>query len=271
MSDLELKNVYFSYDNQKNIINNVNLFAPQGSRIAIVGKNGAGKSTLAKLINGLLKPINGDIYVHNLNTKSINTSKIANYVGYIFQNPDDQIFNSTVKKEIQFGIKNPDESYYKEILELTGLLDKEDENPFDLSISERKFINIASTLLRKPEVIIMDEITGGQDIKGKKRIKNILNWLRNKKMTVLFITHDINYLCENFDDIVIMSKGNIIYNGSVSQAFCNEEILKSANINKPIIMNIMESINVQNVLTKDEAINILCDILSNKNSLNNLM
>lgn len=154
------------------ILKHVNVEFESGEVCAIIGSNGAGKSTLARIIDNLLQPTSGDITIEGKQYKTLKQHDITSLVGYIFQNPNDQIFNSTVHKEITYGIKNINNDLYRRVVNLTGLNDKENTNPFNLSFSERKFINIASALLREPHIIIMDEVTGGLDKLQKMRLVN---------------------------------------------------------------------------------------------------
>ncbi|MDY3035623.1 MAG: ABC transporter ATP-binding protein [Absicoccus sp.] len=121
-------------------------------------------------------------------------------------------------------------------------------NYFDLSYSERKFINIASALLRNTQIIVFDEITGTQDLLGKKRIVNILNWLKEKGTTVLFISHILISLLKNFSDVMIMSNGSIQYFGDIEHAFLDDKILTVSHISKPIVTTVAENLEISNIV-----------------------
>ena len=121
-------------------------------------------------------------------------------------------------------------------------------NYFDLSYSERKFINIASALLRNTQIIVFDEITGTQDLLVKKRIVNILNWLKEKGTTVLFISHILISLLKNFSDVMIMSNGSIQYFGDIEHAFLDDKILTVSHISKPIVTTVAENLEISNIV-----------------------
>ncbi|EIK75555.1 energy-coupling factor ABC transporter ATP-binding protein [Gardnerella vaginalis] len=247
------------------ILNHVNIEFESGELCAIIGSNGAGKSTLAKIIDNLLQPTSGDITIEGKQYKTLKQHDITSLVGYIFQNPNDQIFNSTVHKEITYGIKNINNDIYSRVLNLTGLNDKENTNPFNLSFAERKFINIASALLREPHIIIMDEVTGGLDKPQKMRLVKILNYLHTINVTVLFITHDMEFAYENCQNALILDNGNVLYKGSIESAFQNVEIIKRAHIDQPIIVHIMNALGI-NYMHKDNPIRALAKYIANRNN-----
>src|SRR5699024_10933252 len=169
MSFISLKNVSYTYENGFEAVQNINLDVKLGESIAIVGQNGAGKTTTVKLMNKLLVPTQGEVYIDGISTKETTTANIAKRVGYVFQNPDDQIFQDTIYKEIAFGPryqgmnKNAVEARVKSVAEICDLTDVLHEHPYNLPYSKRKFITIAAILAMDPQVIILDEPTAGQD------------------------------------------------------------------------------------------------------------
>lgn len=247
------------------ILKHVNVEFESGEVCAIIGSNGAGKSTLARIIDNLLQPTSGDITIEGKQYKTLKQHDITSFVGYIFQNPNDQIFNSTVHKEITYGIKNINNDLYRRIVNLTGLNDKENTNPFNLSFSERKFINIASALLREPHIIIMDEVTGGLDKLQKMRLVKILNYLHTINVTVLFITHDMEFAYKNCQNALILDNGNVLYKGSIESAFQNVEIVRRAHIDQPIIVKIMNALEI-NYINTDNPICALAKYIANRNN-----
>ncbi len=247
------------------ILKHVNVEFESGEVCAIIGSNGAGKSTLAKIIDNLLQPTSGEITIEGKQYKTLKQHDITSLVGYIFQNPNDQIFNSTVHKEITYGIKNINDDLYLRVVNLTGLKDKENANPFNLSFSERKFINIASALLREPHIIIMDEVTGGLDKLEKMRLVKILNYLHTINVTVLFITHDMEFAYKNCQNALILDNGNVLYKGSIESAFQNVEIVRRAHIDQPIIVQIMNALEI-NYINKDNPISALAKNIANRNN-----
>ena len=180
MSFIKVENITFSYPDGTVAVENVSFSISKGEKVAIVGQNGAGKTTMVKLINGLLKPTSGTVIVDSWNTKDYTTAKMSRKVGYVFQNPDDQIFHNTVISEVMFGPKKigyPTEEMRKLVkraIMLSGLENYIDENPYNLPYSIRKFVTIAAVVSMGTEVIILDEPTAGQDLKGIKILNKLI-------------------------------------------------------------------------------------------------
>ena len=206
---------------------------------AIIGQNGAGKTTLVKLLKGLLKPVSGSIYFHGEDISDKTVAMLAGSVGYVFQNPDDQIFKYNVMDEILFGPLNigmDPERAKKEAaraLELTGLVGKEKENPYDLELYERKMTAIASVLAMDTDVLILDEPTIAQDWKGRQIIGSIIRSLSGRGKLVIAILHDMDFVAENFERVIIMAHGQVLADGTAKEVFAQEEVLKKARLQKP--------------------------------------
>lgn len=200
---------------------------------AIIGQNGAGKTTLVKLLKGLLKPVSGSIYFHGEDISGKTVAMLAGSVGYVFQNPDDQIFKYNVMDEVLFGPLNigmDPEQAKKEAawaLELTGLSGKEKENPYDLELYERKMTAIASVLAMDTDVLILDEPTIAQDWKGRQIIGSIIRSLSGRGKLVIAILHDMDFVAENFERVIIMAHGQVLADGTAKEVFAQEEVLKN--------------------------------------------
>ena len=201
---IELKRVDFVYPDGFAANRDLNLTIRPGERLAIVGQNGAGKTTAVKLMNGLHKPTGGDVLVDGQNTKEHTTAQIARTVGYVFQNPDDQIFNQTVRAEIEYMpryFKLPQaeiERRTERAVALTGLAPYLKKNPFDIPYPIRKFVTIAAVLVTEPKYVIFDEPTAGQDRRGTLLLENILEQLQAEGVAVVTITHDMEFVARNF-------------------------------------------------------------------------
>ncbi len=245
MSLIQVKNLYFHYSPDRPILKNVNIeFDNQPT--AIVGQNGAGKTTLAKLIKGLLKPVSGDILVDGFNTKEISMSKLSKIVGFVFQNPDDQIFKNKVLDEVLFGplnigfdLESAREKAVK-YLKFVGLYEKLDKNPQDLPFSERKLLSIASVLAMECKVIIFDEPTLAQDYKSVQKLEEVLKVLQSEGKLVLTITHDMDFVYRNFERTVVMRNGEIILDKPTNEAFNYEDIIQSARLEVPYILKVQK-------------------------------
>ncbi|CDD07035.1 putative uncharacterized protein [Dorea sp. CAG:317] len=247
---IEFKNVSFSYPNGYVANENLNLMIQEGERVAIVGQNGAGKTTAVKLMNGLHKPSEGDVFVDGVDTKTKTTAQIAKCVGYVFQNPDDQIFNPDVYSEIAYmpqkmGLPEKEiKERVKWAMELTDTKQYRKDNPLDIPYPIRKFISIASVLAMKPKYVILDEPTAGQDKHGIEILEKLMDKLEEEKIGVITITHDMEFVAGNFKRIIAMAHKNIIADGTAEEIFWNEKIVEEAKICKPQIGELSEELNV---------------------------
>ncbi len=271
MKDLILKDVSFSYPGDFLAVDNINMEIKGGENIAIIGQNGAGKTTTVKMMNGLLKPTNGDVLIGDLNTKDYTTAQISRYVGYVFQNPDDQIFHSTVESEIEFGPKmmKLDDSEIKErvdyALELTNLTEFREENPYNLPLSIRKFVTIAAVVAMDTEILIFDEPTAGQDKIGNERLSKILSTLHSKNKTVITISHDMEFVVNNFINIIVMAKKKVVKIGKPEDIFWDFETLEKANLKQPIVSDICKSLNINNsIIHMDDAVKEIMKVVNHE-------
>ena len=253
-----IENLDFSYLADVPVIKALNMKLDKRPT-AIIGQNGAGKTTLVKLLKGLLKPVSGSIYFHGEDISGKTVAMLAGNVGYVFQNPDDQIFKYNVMDEILFGPLNigmDSERAKKEAeraLELTGLKGKEKENPYDLELYERKMTAIASVLAMDTDVLILDEPTIAQDWKGRQIIGGIIRSLAERGKLVIAILHDMDFVAENFERVIIMAHGRMLADGTAKEVFAQEEALKKARLQKPYVMQLCEALGYEkSYLTVEE-------------------
>ena len=258
-----IENLDFSYLAEVPILKALNLKLDQRPT-AIIGQNGAGKTTLVKLLKGLLKPVSGTIYFHGDDISKKTVAMLAGNVGYVFQNPDDQIFKYNVMDEVRFGPLNigmDPERAKKEAeraLKLTGLSGKEKENPYDLELYERKMTAIASVLAMDTDVLILDEPTIAQDWRGRQIIGNIIRSLSERGKLVIAILHDMDFVAENFERVIIMAHGQVLADASAREVFLQEELLRKARLQKPYMMQLCETLGYkENYLTVEEMIDAL--------------
>lgn len=240
------KNVTYRYSSESEwALENTNITVNSGESLAIIGENGAGKSTFAKLCCGLFKPDQGSVLINSQEVFTMKNKEKAHLIGYVFQNPDDQIFLSTVEKEIIYPHKTyNDDTFFKEIISLCSLEDELNSHPYNLPWSTRKFVTIASIILQKPQYIIFDEPTAGQEKKGKEILKNILTYLREKNITVLMISHDMEFIAENFQRAIVLKDKAIIKDDTTDHIFYNQELLQSAGLDQPFVPKLLSSLNI---------------------------
>jgi energy-coupling factor transport system ATP-binding protein len=258
---IEIRNASFTYPNGFLAIDNISITIADGERVAIVGQNGAGKTTAVKMMNGLNRPSSGDVIIDGINTKERTTAYVARTVGYVFQNPDDQIFNQSVKAEIEYMpryFKLPDKEIKDRVnyaVELTGIKDFIKINPYDLPYPIRKFVAIAVVIATRPKYIILDEPTAGQDKHGLELLSSMINRLQADGVTLLTITHDMEFAVNNFNRIVAMAHKNIIADGSPQDIFWNEQVVAEARIKKPLIGQLASQLSLDGkILFCDELV-----------------
>ncbi|HMB23105.1 MAG TPA: ABC transporter ATP-binding protein [Anaerolineales bacterium] len=236
---IEISNLHFSYPTGVNALRGVSLTVESGEQVAIVGQNGAGKTTLVKHLNGLLLPTQGQVLIGDWDTTKHSVAKLASRVGYVFQNPDEQLFSKNVGAEVAFGPRNLGfdgdrlQALVRDALALTELTDKTEVNPYDLSAAWRKMIAIASIISMNTSIIIFDEPTTGQDAVNVRRIAGVIAELRKRGKTVITITHDIDFCAENFERVIAMSQGQILIDGKANDVLGQEEILATTYVDPP--------------------------------------
>ena len=253
MTDLVLKDVSFSYPGGFLAVDHINMEIKAGENVAIVGQNGAGKTTTVKMMNGLLRPTEGQVLIGEMNTKDYTTAQISKVVGYVFQNPDDQIFKYHVIDEVMFGPQNigmtKEQAKEKAVaaLKLVGLEQLADENPYDLELSERKLVAIASVLAMDTKVLILDEPTIAQDWKGRKIIQKMIRDLSSQGKTVIAILHDMDFVAESFERVIVMVHGKVLADGTKEEVFAQKDVLEQARIDQPYLTKLCQQLGYKNL------------------------
>ncbi len=245
-----IEHLKFQYLENVPVLQDVNIIIDDRPT-AIVGQNGAGKTTLVKLLKGLLKPINGNIYYGGDDIAQKTVAMLAGEIGYVFQNPDDQIFKYHVIDEVMFGPQNigmtKEQAKEKALqaLELVGLKQLADENPYDLELSERKLVAIASVLAMDTKVLILDEPTIAQDWKGRTIIQNIIKDLSKQGKTVIAILHDMDFVAESFERVIVMAHGKVLADGTKEEVFAQKDILEQARIDQPYLTKLCQQLGYE--------------------------
>ena len=261
MSKIEIKNLHFSYTEEEEILKGINLVIDNKST-AIIGQNGAGKTTFVKLIKGLLKPTKGEILLNGKNITEMTAAQLAKHIGMVFQNPNDQIFKSTVLDEVMFGpmkvgmSKDEVKEKAEKALALVGMENKGSVNPYDLGLSERKLISIAAIVAMDTEVIIFDEPTIAQDYAGKEAIKKIMRDLKSQGKIVMTIIHDMDFVADAFERAIVFAKGNVLLDGDTRYVFSNKEVLEIAYLEQPNVTKLCNELGYDEIfLTTEEFVN----------------
>jgi len=241
---IKFEDVYFTYPNGIEALKGISLEIQDGEFIAVMGQNGAGKTTLVKHINGLLKPTKGRVLVDDVETTKVSVATIARKVGFVFQNPDHQLFSETVEEEISFALKNfgYEENIVKErvdwALNLLDLTEYRKVSPFMLSGGERKRVALASVLAWDPKIVILDEPTIGQDNQQKERLRQFIMQLNRQEKTVIIVTHDIEFVAECKPRIILMTRGRILAEGEAEKILTNPKLANQASLILPEIAQI---------------------------------
>ncbi|MBI9091532.1 MAG: ABC transporter ATP-binding protein [Desulfobacterium sp.] len=232
------------------VLNEVSLSIQPGEAVAIVGRNGAGKTTLVKHMNGLLHPHKGRILTCGLDTVGVSVAVLAQTVGFVFQNPDDQIFCRSVEQEIAWGPKHlgfPSAKIKKNVenaIAATGLNNMEKVNPLDLSLAKKKMLCLASVLAMDTGLLVLDEPTMGQDLAGKQRITSILDELKHQGKTVVAVTHDMDFCADIFERILVLEKGRLILDGTCEQLFNNPDFQTRGGILPPQVWQLGQKLGL---------------------------
>lgn len=251
---IEIEDLVFSYPGGVEALAGVSLVIEPGELVAIVGQNGAGKTTLVRHLNSLLQPTRGVVRVGDWDTRQYTVNQMAARVGYVFQNPDEQLFCRSVRDEVRFGplnLKYPPEKIeelVEKALNLTGLNGKEQTNPYDLSSTWRKMVALASILAMDTPIVILDEPTTGQDAASVARIAWIVAELHRASKTVVTITHDIDFCAENFDRMIAMGRGKILLDGPIHQVLEHDEILRNTYVDLPQLTRLGRGLGLSGVV-----------------------
>jgi energy-coupling factor transport system ATP-binding protein len=256
--NIQISDLYFSYPTGVEALRGISLTIESGEQVAIVGQNGAGKTTLVKHLNGLLRPTRGQVLIGDWDTTKYSVAKLAHRVGYVFQNPDEQLFSKNVGAEVAFGPRNLGfngdqlQALVTDALALTELSDKTETNPYDLSAPWRKMVAIASILSMDTDIVIFDEPTTGQDAANIARIANVIAELRKRGKTVITITHDIDFGAENFERVIAMSQGKILLDGKTNEVLGQEEILATTYVDPPQLTRLGKRLGFKETVRNQE-------------------
>lgn len=268
---IEVKDLYFAYPTGVEALKGITLTIDDGEFLAIMGQNGAGKTTLVKHFNGLLKSTKGEVVVDGVSTREVSVAQLARKVGFVFQNPDHQLFCETVEEEVAFALRNfgfEENAIKKRVdwaLNLLDVTQYRQTSPFMLSGGERKRVALASVLAWDPQVVILDEPTIGQDHQQKEKLRQFIVQLNAQKKTVVVVTHDVEFVAECNPRVVLMSGGKIVAEGLAEEILTNQKLVAQASIVPPQITQIFLGLPdlglPTNVIDVHEARRILLDLL----------
>ena len=284
---LELKNLSYVYGTgtpfEKTAVNNLSLSIEKGEFIGIMGHTGSGKSTLVQMLNGLMKPTSGQVFLDGediwANPKEIR--KIRFKVGMVFQYPEYQLFEETVAKDIAFGPTNMGKSgaelekAVNDAARFTGLKDELlNKSPFDLSGGEKRRAAIAGVIAMGPEVLVLDEPTAGLDPMGRDvLLSQIVQYHKERKNTVILVSHSMEDIARVADKIIVMNKSNLVMFDKTKEVFSKGRELEKIGLRVPQITKIMLELREkgfdvpEGILTVDEAMNCISSLLDKEGKI----
>jgi cobalt/nickel transport system ATP-binding protein len=229
---IKVNNLSFAYDKSAPILDSLNLEILTGEKVGIIGPNGAGKTTLFLSICGILSGL-GEVFVFE---KPVIAKEFRPEIGFVFQNPDDQLFSPTVWDDVAFGPENmglPPEKVsqrVEEALVLTGVWHLRERIPHELSGGEKCMVAIASVLSMKPTLVIYDEPSANLDLKARRRL---INFLQASQETILLSSHDLELVLEVCDRLILLNSGKIVANGKPTEIMANQELMENNNLEIP--------------------------------------
>jgi energy-coupling factor transport system ATP-binding protein len=251
---ISARNLTYTYPGGSNALKGVSFDIHAGEMLAIVGRNGAGKSTLAKLLVGLLKPRGGELVEFGKPAQKWKVQQLANQIALVFQNPEHQFLTDTVEDEIGYsliarGVSDPAERQ-REItknLELLGLSGEAKVHPFALSAGMKRRLGVATMLVSHPRVLVVDEPTYGQDKQMTETLMSLMEEIRSQGVAVVMITHDMRLVEEYAERVVVMSEGQLRYDGDPAGLFHNEDVLKTANLRPTILLDLLGALEARGI------------------------
>ena len=225
-------------------LSDVDLDVKRGELLGIIGQNGSGKTTLTKLLNRLLKPTSGSVYVNGLLTSPRTVQEMSAQIGYVFQNPNHQLFARTVRDELEFGPRNigvSDEDIAERVKDAVEFFDLEkviEEHPYRVSFPIRKLVGIASIVTMRPSIIILDEPSTGQDHQTTRIINSLMRHLAEQGTTVICVSHDMPLLADVVERVIVMRDTKIIADATPREVFADSELMLTTNLQAPQITEI---------------------------------
>src|ERR671911_1668019 len=255
--ELVFEDVHYDYPTGVTAIRGVSLSLDEGC-VCIVGQNGAGKTTFAKHLNGLLRPTRGRVLVRGKDTREYRVAELAREVGLAFQNPDDQLFRSTVEEEVRFGPDNvgasPEEAgrLIGSAIALMELEAVREKKPHDLGVPERKRVATASVIAMNTPVVVLDEPTGGQDAEGIDLLGQLVGQLVRQGKLVIVVTHDVKFAARQADRVIALQQGRVLLDDDPRTVFSREEALARTHVEPPAVTQVGKLLGLDETLLTPE-------------------
>jgi energy-coupling factor transport system ATP-binding protein len=256
MSDIIIKceNLTHIYDDEVIAVQDVNLEIKKGELIGVIGQNGSGKTTLVKHFNGLLKPTTGKVLINGNDTANMRVQDLARNVGYVFQNPNHQLFAKTVKEELEFGptnlglSKEEVEDRVEKAFKFFNLEKFRESHPYRISFPLRKLVGMASIYTMQPDVFILDEPTTGQDHITTRIVYGLIERLRSEGSTVICVAHDMILLAEVVERMLVMRDSILIADTNPKTVFTDKKLMASTHLTPPQITELSYRMRAKNLI-----------------------
>lgn len=249
---VEVKDVSFSYEEGRKVLDDVSFSIHRGERIAVVGRNGAGKSTAAKLICGICRPSSGTIAIDGEDSRSLSIKEIGERVGYVMQNPNQMIVKDTIKNEVEYALtlrNMPRDEIVKratDSLNACSLFPMRNWPVDTVSYGQKKRITVASILVLQPDVIILDEPSAGQDYRSYTEIMKFLDVLnREYGKTIVFITHDMHLALENTDRAIVFTDGRLVKDDRTFAVLADNDTIEKANLKQTSLYRLAQRLGLE--------------------------
>jgi energy-coupling factor transport system ATP-binding protein len=257
---LELRGVSFGYSAEQTVLRDISIKIYENDYVALVGANGSGKTTLARHLNGILRASSGQVLLQQKDLAGMRISDIARKVGYVYQNPDHQIFARTVYEEVGFGPRNLGISGHdlderiQEALAFVGLTGQEASEPFFLGLGQRQRLAVASVLAMRPDVLVVDEPDTGQDNRGAEEMMTLIDRLHAAGKTIIIISHNMDMIAQHVQRVIAMQAGQIVFDAPMRAFFDNVEALEAVSLRPPQITRLCTQLgSATSLVTLQEA------------------
>lgn len=248
--DIQIDQIHYRYPNGVTALADVSLRVAAGEQVAIVGQNGSGKTTLARHLNGLLRPLQGQVQIGDWPTSRHSVAQMARRVGYLFQHPDEQLFQRTVAAEVAFGPRNlgfdgqRTTALVTDALHRLALTAVAQENPYDLSLAWRRRVALAAVLAMDTPILVLDEPTTGQDARFRALLARLLADWRQAGKTVIAISHDMAFVAAHFERIVVMHAGQVLRDGMTAAVLGETAVLRQSHVEPPAITRLAQALKL---------------------------
>lgn len=255
---LELKAVNFAYTRGEPVIHDMNLKITDGEFVALLGHNGSGKTTLSRLFMALCHPRSGSVCVNDGDTAKLEPADLAGTIGYVFQNPDLQILEDTVFDEVAYGPRTkklPEETVQKQVkeaLEAMGLQDFANAYPRLLSFGQKRRLGVAAALALNPSILILDEITNGQDAMEQLHMMEYLKAINEKKgITIILISHDMDTVARYAKRTIVLHRGRLAFDGTPAELFDGSQKVEAWGLYRPVVVELATALGIKATLPSE--------------------